>query len=353
MALSCSKKLSTFLRGMTSKNHGDFYCPNCLHSFAENKRESHKKICENIFCNVVIPSEDTKILEFNQYQKSDKAPFVIYADLECLIEKADGYKNNPENSSTSKLIEHIPSGFSMSTISSFKNIENKHNVYRGKDCMKMFYESLREHAKKIIDLKKKKMKLLTKVRQESYENAKIRYMCKRKVESKYVKDKKYRAVRDHCHYTREYRGVAHSICNLKNSVPKKIHIAFYNEYNYVYHFIIKELIEEFEKQFTCLRENTEKYITFTVPIEKEVTRFDKNGEEITKNVSYILQFIDRARFMASSLSNLVNILFEGIHKAKCKYGLDDKECDTYRVKYKYCDCFLEYTHFKDDLIEYK
>ena len=44
-----------------------------------------------------MPSKDTKILEFNQYQKSDKAPFIIYADLECLIEKIDGCKNNSEN----------------------------------------------------------------------------------------------------------------------------------------------------------------------------------------------------------------------------------------------------------------
>ena len=57
------------------------------------------------------------------------------------------------------------------------------------------------------------------------------------------------------------------------------------------------LAEEFKKQFTCLGENTEKYITFTVPIKKEVTRIDKNGEEITKNISYILQFIDSARFI--------------------------------------------------------
>ena len=81
--------------------------------------------------------------------------------------------------------------------------------------------------------------------------------------------------------------------------------------------MIKKLPEEFKKQFTCLGENTEKYITFTVPIEKEVTRIDKNGEEITKNISYILQFIDSARFMASSLSNLVHNLSEIIHKIKC------------------------------------
>ena len=88
---------------------------NCLHSFrTKNKLESHKKLCENKdFCNVIMSSEDTKILEFNQYQKSDKAPFVIYADLESIIEKTDGCKNNPQNSSTTKVSKHIPSGFSM------------------------------------------------------------------------------------------------------------------------------------------------------------------------------------------------------------------------------------------------
>ena len=93
-------------------------------------------------------------LEFNKYQKSDKAPFIIYADLECIIEKIDGCKNNPENSSTTKVSKHIPSGFSMSTISSFRSIENKHDVYRGKDCMKKFCESLKEHAMKMINFLK-------------------------------------------------------------------------------------------------------------------------------------------------------------------------------------------------------
>ena len=63
-----------------------------------------------------MPSDDTKILEFNQYQRSDKAPFIIYADLECIIEKIDGCKNNSENLSTTKISKHIPSAFSMSTI---------------------------------------------------------------------------------------------------------------------------------------------------------------------------------------------------------------------------------------------
>ena len=79
------------------------------------------------------------------------------------------------------------------------------------------------------------------------------------------------------------------------------------------------------QESTCLGKNTGKYITFTVPIKKEVTRIDENGEEITKNISYLLQFIDSRRFMASSLSNLVNNLFEGLHRIKCKLERDDKK----------------------------
>ena len=112
------------------------------------------------------------------------------------------------------------------------------------------------------------MKLLTKKLQKLYEDAKFCYNCKKKFENKYLKDKKYHKVRDHCDYTGEYRAAANSIFILKYSVPRKIPIAFHNRLNHDYHFITKELAEEFKKQFTCLGENTEKYITITVPIEK-------------------------------------------------------------------------------------
>ena len=102
-------------------------------------------------------------------------------------------------------------------------------------------------------------------------------------------------------------------------MPKKLPLVLHNGSNYDYHFILKELAEEFKTQFTCSGEDTEKYIIFTVPIEKEVTRIDKNGEEITKNLSVILQFIDSVRFMAGSLSNLVNNLSEKIHRTKCNF----------------------------------
>ena len=73
-------------------------------------------------------------------------------------------------------------------------------------------------------------------------------------------------------------------------------------------------------------------------------RIDKKRDEITKNKSYILQFIDSAKFMTSSLSNLLNNISEEIHRIKCKFGHHNKNCET---------CFLEFTNSKDDLIEYK
>ena len=79
-----------------------------------------------------MPSKDTKMLEFNQYQKLDQASFIIYADLICIIEKIHGCANNPEKSSRTELGNYKPSAFSIST---FKNRQNKHDEYRGKNCM--------------------------------------------------------------------------------------------------------------------------------------------------------------------------------------------------------------------------
>ena len=78
--------------------------------------------------------------------------------------------------------------------------------------------------------------------------------------------------------------------------------------------IVKKLAEEFEEQFICLRKNPEKYITFTVSIEKEVTRIDKNRNEIIKTSSSRLKFIDGVRFMTNSLSDLINILANEVQK---------------------------------------
>ena len=116
-----------------------------------------------------------------------------------------------------------------------------------------------------------------------------------------IKNKKseyalYHKVRDHCHYTGKFRGAAHNICNLRYKVPKKVPVVFHNGSTYDYHFIIKQLAEDFKGQFECLGENTEKYITFSVPIKKEVAN-DDNSKKKKKTIAYRLKFIDSYRFM--------------------------------------------------------
>ena len=117
-------------------------------------------------------------------------------------------------------------------------------------------------------------------------------------------------LRGYCHYTGKYRGAAHNICNLRYKIPKEIPVVFHNGSTYDYHFIIKELAKEFEGNFECLGENTEKYITFSMPIRKKIENKDLE-------ITYKIKFIDSYRFMSSSLSKLVDNVSEGIHNNKC------------------------------------
>ena len=139
-------------------------------------------------------------------------------------------------------------------------------------------------------------------------------------------NKKYHKVRDHCHYTGKYRGAAHSICNIRYKTPKEIPVVFRNGSTYEYHLIIKELAKEFERKFECLGKNIERYITFSVPIKKKVTKIDKDGNDKIMKISYKMKFTDNFRFMSSSLSNLVDNLSKGFHSDKCT---DCKSCLDY------------------------
>ena len=146
-------------------------------------------------------------------------------------------------------------------------------------------------------------------------------------------DKKYHKVRDQCHYTGKCRGAAHDICNLRYKTPKEIFAVFQNGLTYDYYFIIKELAEEFNGQFKRLGENTEKYITFSVPIKEELD----NGKSIT----YKIKLTDSFRFMSSSLSSLVgNLAADEIKK-------------IFSYEYENCNNKLDCLRFKDNNMVFK
>ena len=97
-----------------------------------------------------------------------KVPFIIYADLECLLEKMNTCHNNPEKSSTTKINKHTPSGYSLLTHCSFDTTKNNLDYYRGKSSMKNFCLDLREHATKITNYEKKGMIPLTKKEEKKH-----------------------------------------------------------------------------------------------------------------------------------------------------------------------------------------
>ena len=314
-----------FSRFHDVNHHDGFYYLNCFHSYrTKNKLEAFKKICEkHDSCHVEMPIKGNNTIKHNHGEKSIKMPFTIYADLECLLEKMTTCQNNPNKSCTTKISKHTPSSYSIFTHCSFDESKNKLNYYRGDDCMKKFSKDLREHSTKIINYEKKKMISLTTEEKVHYNKQKVCYICKKEFDnndttkSSSLECKKQQKVRDHCHYTGKYRGAAHNICNLRYKIPEEIPVVFHNGCTYDYHFITKELAKEFESNFECLGENTEKYI-FSVPIKKKI---DNKDLEIT----YKIKFIDSYRFMSSSLSKLVDNLSEGIHNNKysdCESNLD-------------------------------
>ena len=187
---------------------------------------------------------------------------------------------------------------------------------------------------------------LTDEEYKSYENQKRCYICKTRI----IKDNK--KVRDHCHFTGKYRGAAPNKCNMSYKITKYIPAIFHNGSTYDYHLIIKELGKEFDGEFECLVENTENYITFSISINKKITKKDKDGNDKIVNIQYRLKFIDSYRFMSAPLSSLVDNLSDGLHKCKdCKSSLEYINVEDSKVVFKCLNCNDNYNKdFNKELI---
>ena len=208
--------------------------------------------------------------------------------------------------------------------------KSRRKFYRRKDCIKRFCNDLKELVTEIINYKEEEMTTLTSDEVTLYESQKVCHICKGAFcydTNKKSEFKLYHKVRDHCHCTKKFREAAHNVCNIRYKVLKRIPIVFHNSLTYDYHVIIKQLGEDFKGQFECLQENTEKCITFSVPIKE-----DDNSKKIT----YKLKFIDSCRFMKSKLPDLVHNLSE----------INTKECLKCKEKY-------EFIRFKKDRLHYR
>ena len=150
--------LFALLEKKPSNHDGDLYCLNCFNSYTtENKLKEHEEICNNHDSHhIEMPKHAKKILKYVHGEKSLKAPFTIYLDLECLLKKEKSCQNNRKKSYTEKKHIHKLSVCAMFSSCSFDEKENELNYYRGKNCIEKLCEKLKKRAMKIINYEKRK-----------------------------------------------------------------------------------------------------------------------------------------------------------------------------------------------------
>ena len=121
------KSISALLRGVTSNHNCDFYYLNYFHSYRTiNKLKNNEQLRQNHdFCNLKLPNEDNKYISSTSGKNRLKTPFIIYADLECLLFKMNSYENTSNSSYTEKKELHIPSGYSILTCYFFDKSLNR------------------------------------------------------------------------------------------------------------------------------------------------------------------------------------------------------------------------------------
>ena len=125
--------------------------------------------------------KDNDILKYNSGEKYIRVPYILYVDMALLLKNISSCHNDPNKSSTFKINEHTPSGYSFLTHCSFDNTKNRFSYYRGQDCIKMLCKDLKEYAKRVIYCKKKKKMIFSTDKEiESYENEKFYYICKKR-----------------------------------------------------------------------------------------------------------------------------------------------------------------------------
>ena len=126
-------------------------------------------MCENHgYCKLEMPEKGDNILEYKPGEKSVMTLFVIYADLESLLEKITSFENDPQKSSSTDINKHTASGYSLFSHCLFDKTKNRFDYYRGENCMKNFSLDLRDHVTEIIDYEQKEIIPLTKGERKLY-----------------------------------------------------------------------------------------------------------------------------------------------------------------------------------------
>ena len=289
-----------------------FICKKCLYHYTkEELLEKHINYCGNNETAAVIMPTKNSILKFQHHFKKLPLPFIIYADFECFTIPVNSYQPNPDKSFTKTYQKHEPSGYCLylKTLDGL-NTNFKPIVYTKKipdeDISKKFIKHVVKLTHKIYQdyYKKPKRYNLTTEEEEDFQSATKCHIC----EEKLFRDKKTNKilkVRDHCHFTGDYRGAAHNECNLKCRKPLILPVIFHNLQGYDAHLFIKQLAKVPGDLFT-IPFTEEKYITFSKFITVDYYYSKNKGKHLPKK--FEIRFIDSFKFLQTSLANFVSNL---------------------------------------------
>ena len=299
------KNLSALMVSQINNHKGSRnFCLNCFNGFnTADALNKHKGYCyDNEYVKISMPPPGS-YLEFKNFIHSEKAPFTIYADFESLIKPLDNCDPDPNKSYTKKYQKHEPVSFCY-YIKSFNE-----SVYKSKirsyiktkeedpDAMDIFIKWLEEDVKDIANIENKEM-IFIEENKKHFNNASDCWICGEALGND--------RVRDHCHFTGNYRGAAHNSCNLKHRRPNNISVFFHNLTGYDSHLFIKKLgTPEKKENIDCIPNNEEKYISFSKTI---ISGQYKNKKEEIKDKTFKIVFKDSLKFMSSSLGVLVSNL---------------------------------------------
>ena len=277
-------------------------CKRCFSYYTKPELlEKHIEYCSNNAAAFVKMPEPNTYLYFKNYKKQLPVPFVVYADFECFTKPMNSCSPNPKESYNYNYQKHEPSGFCF-YVKGIVDKKIKPIIYTKKsedeDIAKVFVEKLTEVTKGIYNdfyLGPKPLRL-TSAEQKSFEEANICHICSGELK----KDK----VRDHCHFTGQYRGAAHNKCNLMCKKPKVLPVIFHNLQGYDAHLFIKQLAR-LEGKLDCIPSTEEKYISFSKTIKVGEYK-DCSGSSF--DVNFEIRFLDSFKFLQTSLANLVSNL---------------------------------------------
>ena len=310
------KNFNRLCFNITKHTTKKFFCKHCIQHFASEsmlKKYMENCIVLNKCQSIEMPAEGT-VTKFKSFRETLKIPFVIYADLESLLEKLTVAElqtseslMSAEQDKTEKLQKHIACFYGYKVVCCYdENISKPFKMYRRLNNVNKFFTDISEEEKEILEKLKQFQKTPMNLSIEEKVHHKNATTC-------YVFNccftDENRKVRDHCHVTGNYRGASCNKCNLSMKLTKTISVIFHNLKGYDSHLLLPEL-GKFNNKISIIPNNMQIYMSFSVC--NKTSYFDENSGEQVEREFMNLRFIDSFGFMASSLSQLVTNLKAGV-----------------------------------------